>query len=101
MHRIGAGALQINDRRLLADQFRLRMQDTNEGNWKEENGWSCAENSIELYTDFSTQPLFATIFSNKYSSITLAFVSGEIPAFVEFLHICQAADAIQAIAPGE
>ena len=35
MHRIGAGALQINDRRLLADQFRLRMQDTNEGNWKE------------------------------------------------------------------
>jgi hypothetical protein len=51
---------------LLADQFRLRVQDTNERNWeKEESGWLCAENSIRLYTDFRTQPLTATFYSSK------------------------------------
>ena len=74
---------------LLADQFRLRAQDTNERNWeKEEDGRSCAENGIKLYTNIGTQPLSATIFSNKYSSIPLAYVSGEIDAFLEFLRIC-------------
>jgi hypothetical protein len=33
---------------LLADQVWLRAQDTNEGNWEEEDGWSCAENSINF-----------------------------------------------------
>ena len=75
---------------LLADQFRLRVQDTNEGNWDLENeeGRSCAENTIRLYSEIGTQPLSATIFSNKYSSIPLVYVSGEIDAFVEFLHVC-------------
>ena len=74
--------------RLLADQFRLRVQDTNEGNWKEENGWSCAENSIRLYTDLGTQPLTATFYSSILSPIPLGYVSGDIDAFVEFLHLC-------------
>ena len=74
---------------LLADQFRLRVQDTNEGNWeKEDDGWSCAENSIKLYTDLGTQPLTATLYSSKNSPIPLAYASGEIDAFVEFLHVC-------------
>ena len=73
---------------LLADQFRLRAQDTNKGNWKEENGRSCAENGIKLYTNIGTQPLSATIFSNKYSPIPLAYASGEIDAFIDFLHVC-------------
>ena len=74
---------------LLADQFRLRAQDTNERNWgKEEDGWSCAENTIELYSGLGTQPLTATFYSSKFSPIPLAYASGEIPAFVEFLHVC-------------
>jgi hypothetical protein len=74
---------------LLAGQFRLRVQDTNERNWeKEENGRSCAENSISLYTNIGTQPLTATFYSSKFSPIPLAYASGEIPAFVEFLHVC-------------
>ena len=74
---------------LLADQFQLRAQDTNERNWeKEEDGWSCAENSIKLYTDLGTQPLTATFYSSKFSPIPLAYVSGDIDAFVEFLHVC-------------
>ena len=48
----------------------------------------CAKNTIRLYSQIGTQPLSATIFSNKYSSIPLAYVSGEIDAFVEFLHVC-------------
>jgi hypothetical protein len=74
---------------LLADQFQLRMQDTNEGNWgKEEDGWFRAENTIELYSDLGTQPLTATLYSSKFSPIPLAYVSGDIDAFVEFLHVC-------------
>jgi hypothetical protein len=74
---------------LLADQFRLRAQDTTERNWgKEEDGWSCAENTIELYSGLGTQPLTATFYSSKFSPIPLAYVSGDIPAFVEFLHVC-------------
>ena len=88
--RVAAQRQKAKDKKLqlLADQFRLRVQDTNEGNWKEENGRSCAENTIRLYSEIGTQPLSATIFSNKYSSIPLAYVSGEIDAFVEFLHVC-------------
>jgi hypothetical protein len=74
---------------LLADQLRLRAQDTNERNWgKEEDGWSCAENSIKLYTDLGTQPLTATFYSSKFSLMPLAYASGDIDAFVEFLHVC-------------
>ena len=73
---------------LLADQFRLRVQDTNGGNWDEEDGWSCAENSIRLYTDLGTQPLTATFYSSILSPIPLGYVSGDIDAFVEFLHLC-------------
>ena len=74
---------------LLADQFQLRAQDTNERNWeKEEDGWSCAENTIELYSGLGTQPLTATFYSSKFSPIPLAYVSGDIDAFVEFLHVC-------------
>ena len=56
--------------RLLADQFRLRAQDTNRGNWDEEDGWSCGENSIKLYTDIGTQPLTATFFSSILSQFS-------------------------------
>ena len=49
---------------LLANQFRLRVQHTNRRNWDEEDGWSCAENSIRLYTDLGTQPLTATFYSS-------------------------------------
>ena len=73
---------------LLADQFRLGVQDTNRGNWDEEDGWSCAENSIRLHTDLGTQPLTATVFSSILSPIPLGYVSGDIDAFVEFLHLC-------------
>jgi hypothetical protein len=73
---------------LLADQFRLRVQDTNGGNWDEEDGWSCAENSIRLYTDLGTQPLTATFYSSILSPIPLGYVSGDIDAFVGFLHLC-------------
>jgi hypothetical protein len=74
---------------LLADQFQLRMQDTNAGNWeKEEDGWSRAENSIKLYTDLGTQPLTAAFYLCKYSPMPLAYASGDIDAFVEFLHVC-------------
>ena len=74
---------------MLADQFRLRAQDTNERNWgKEEDGWSCAENTIELYSGLGTQPLTATFYSSKFSPIPLAYASGDISAFVEFLHVC-------------
>jgi hypothetical protein len=74
---------------LLADQFQLRMQDTNARNWKkEEDGWSRAENSIKLYTDLGTQPLTATFYSSKFSPMPLAYVSGDIDAFLEFLRIC-------------
>ena len=74
---------------LLADQFRLRAQDTNERNWgKEEDGWSCAENTIELYSGLGTQPLTATFYSSKFSPIPLAYASGDIDTFVEFLHVC-------------
>ena len=90
--RVAAQRQKAKDKKLqlLADQFRLRVQDTNEGNWeKEEDGWSCAENTIKLYSDIGTQPLTATILLvNKYSPIPLAYVSGEIDAFVEFLHVC-------------
>jgi hypothetical protein len=75
---------------MLADQFRLRMQDSDEGNWDDEERdlGSCAENSIRLYTGFGTQPLTATLYSSKFSAIPLAYVSGKIHAFVEFLHLC-------------
>ena len=74
---------------LLADQFRLRAQDTNEGDWgKEQDGWSCAENTIELYSGLGTQPLTATFYSSKFSPNPLAYASGDIDAFVEFLHVC-------------
>ena len=74
---------------LLADQFRLRAQDTTERNWgKEEDGWSCAENTIELYSGLGTQPLTATFYSSIFSPIPLAYASGNIDAFVEFLYVC-------------
>jgi hypothetical protein len=74
---------------LLADQFRPRAQDTIERNWeKGEEGWSCAENIIELYSGLGTQPLIATFYSSIFSPIPLAYASGDIPAFVEFLHVC-------------
>jgi hypothetical protein len=72
----------------LADQFRLRVHDTNGGNWDEEDGWSCVENSIRLYTGLGTQPLTATLYSSILSPIPLGYVSGDIEAFVEFLHLC-------------
>ena len=72
----------------MADQFRLRAQDTNERNWeKEEDGWSRAENTIELYSDLGTQPLTATLYSCKYSPMPFAYASCDIDAFVEFLHV--------------
>src|SRR5262249_14001608 len=75
---------------ILADQFRLRMQDSDEGNWDdgERDLGSCAEIGIKLYTGFGTQPLTATFFSSIFSPIPLAYVSGKIDAFVEFLHLC-------------
>jgi hypothetical protein len=74
---------------LLADQLRLRVQDTNERNWEnKENGWSCAENTIELYSGLGTQPLTATLYSSMFSPIPLAYASGDINAFVDFLCIC-------------
>jgi hypothetical protein len=75
---------------ILADQFRLRMQDSDEGNWDDEERdlGSCAENCIRLYSGFGTQPRTATIYASKFSTIPLAYVSGNIDAFVEFLHLC-------------
>jgi hypothetical protein len=85
--------------RLLAAQWRLNSPDTYEDDWEKENeneeGRLCAENTIRLYSEIGTQPLSATIFSNKYSSIPLAYVSGEINAFVEFLHVCHEHQAKQ------
>ena len=73
---------------LLADQFQLRMQDTNERNWeKEEDGRSCAEISLKLYSDLGTQPLTATFYMCKYSPMPLAYASCDIDAFIEFLHV--------------
>jgi hypothetical protein len=77
---------------LLADQLRLRMQDTHEGNWEEDVG-SCAENTIKLYTDLGTQPLTATFYASIFSPIPFAYASGDIDAFVEFLHICHEHEA--------
>jgi hypothetical protein len=78
--------------RLLAAQWRLNSPDTNGNDWKKEKeneeGRLCAKNTIRLYSQIGTQPLTATIFSNKNSPIPLAYISGEIGAFVEFLHIC-------------
>ena len=54
----------------------------------EEDGWSCAENSIKLYSGLGTQPLTATFYSSIFSPMPLAYVSGDIDAFVEFLHLC-------------
>jgi hypothetical protein len=73
----------------LADQLGLNSPDANEGSWDLENeeGRCCAENGIRLYRNFSTQPQTATLFSSIYSSIPLAYVSGEIDAFVECLHV--------------
>jgi hypothetical protein len=75
---------------LVANQFRLRMQDSDEGNWDDEEKdlGSCAENSIRLYTGFGTQPLTTTLYSSKFSPIPLGYLSGKIDAFVEFLHLC-------------
>jgi hypothetical protein len=53
-----------------------------------QEGRSCAENSIKLYTDLGTQPLTATFYSSKFSPIPLAYASGDIDAFLEFLRIC-------------
>ena len=77
-------------RRLLAAHLGLNAPDTNEKNWglEEEEGWSCAENGIKLYTKIGTQPLTGTIFYSKFSRIPAAYISGEIGAFVEFLRIC-------------
>ena len=41
-----------------------------------------------LHTNFSTGPLTATVFSSTSSSIPLGYVSGEIEAFIGFLHKC-------------
>ena len=89
--RVAAQRQEVKEKKLqlLADQLRLRAQDTNERNWgKEQDGWSCAENTIELYSGLGTQPLTATFYSSKFSPIPLAYASGDIPAFVEFLHVC-------------
>jgi hypothetical protein len=75
---------------LLADQFRLRMQDRDVGNWVddgEEDLGSRAEIGIRLCTGIGTQPLTATLYSSKFSPIPLSYLSGSIDAFVEFLHL--------------
>jgi hypothetical protein len=87
--------------KVLADQLRLNSPDTVEkkdcggdcgkevGRFCPENGGtSRAENSIRLYTNFSTGPLTATIFSSTSSSIPLGYVSGETDAFIGFLRKC-------------
>ena len=78
--------------RLLAAQWRLNSPDTNGNDWKKEKeneeGRLCAKNTIRLYSEIGTQPLTGTIFYSKFSRIPAAYISGEIDAFVEFLHIC-------------
>ena len=74
--------------RLLAAQLGLNAPDTNGKNWDlEEDGGSCAENGIKLYTKIGTQRLTATIYSSVSSSMPKAYVSGEIPAFVQALRL--------------
>jgi hypothetical protein len=75
---------------LLRDHLRLNSPDTNGKDWgnDKEDGWSCAENGIKLYSKIGTQPLAGTIFYSKSSPIPAAYISGEIDVFVEFLHIC-------------
>jgi hypothetical protein len=66
-----------------------RLGVENGGRSGPENGeTSRAKNSIRLYTNFSTGPLTATLFSSTSSSIPLGYVSGEIEAFIGFLHKC-------------
>ena len=84
--------------KVLAEQIRLNSPDTIGGvDWGkgggrpgvENGGTSRAEISIELsYTIFGTGPPTATIFTSTSSSIPLGYVSGEIDAFIGFLHKC-------------
>jgi hypothetical protein len=66
--RVAAQRHNVKERKiqLLADQFRLRAQDTNERNWgNEEDGWSCAETSIKLHATSNGYILFLQIFPNS------------------------------------
>jgi hypothetical protein len=84
--------------KVLAEQLRLNSPDTMGGeDWgkgggrpgPENGGTSRAKNSIRrLYTNFGTGPLTATLFTSTSSSIPLGYVSGEIEAFIDFLHKC-------------
>jgi hypothetical protein len=59
--------------RLLAAQLGLNAPDTNGKNLDlEEDGTSCAENGIKLYTKIGTQRLTATIYSSVSSSMPKA-----------------------------
>ena len=74
--------------RLLAAQLGLNAPDTNEKNWDlEDDGGSCAENGIKLYTNIGTQPLTATFYSSTFSPTPLAYASGDIDAFVQALRL--------------
>ena len=75
--------------RLLAAQLGLNAPDTNGKNWdlEDDDGGSCAENGIKLYTNIGTQPLTATFYSSTFSPTPLAYASGDIDAFVQALRL--------------